>query len=45
MRRPMPPLNPLRMFEAAARHVNFTRAAEEFGVTQSAVRSPQSADR
>jgi LysR family transcriptional regulator, glycine cleavage system transcriptional activator len=27
----------LRMFEAAARHVNFTRAAEEFGVTQSAV--------
>jgi LysR family glycine cleavage system transcriptional activator len=37
MRRLMPPLNPLRMFEAAARHVNFTRAAEEFGVTQSAV--------
>lgn len=37
MRRVMPPLNPLRMFEAAARHVNFTRAAEEFGVTQSAV--------
>jgi LysR family glycine cleavage system transcriptional activator len=37
MRRLMPPLNPLRMFEAAARHVNFTRASEEFGVTQSAV--------
>lgn len=37
MRRLLPPLNPLRMFEAAARHVSFTRAAEELGVTQAAV--------
>ncbi|MBS7809607.1 LysR substrate-binding domain-containing protein [Roseococcus pinisoli] len=35
-RRP-PPLNPLRVFEAAARHRSFTRAAEELGVTQGAV--------
>lgn len=33
----LPPLNSLRAFEAAARHGNFTRAAEELGVTQSAV--------
>ncbi len=31
------PLNPLRAFEAAARHLNFTRAAEELRVTQGAV--------
>jgi LysR family transcriptional regulator, glycine cleavage system transcriptional activator len=31
------PLNPLRAFEAAARHLSFTRAAEELGVTQGAV--------
>lgn len=37
MRRVLPPLNPLRMFEAAARHVSFTRAAAELGVTQAAV--------
>jgi LysR family transcriptional regulator of beta-lactamase len=30
-------LNPLRAFEAAARHLNFTRAAEELCVTQAAV--------
>lgn len=31
------PLNPLRAFEAAARHLSFTRAADELGVTQGAV--------
>jgi LysR family glycine cleavage system transcriptional activator len=35
--RQLPPLNPLRMFEASGRHVSFTRAAEELGVTQAAV--------
>lgn len=33
----IPPLNPLRTFEAAARHLNFTRAAEELFVTAAAV--------
>jgi LysR family glycine cleavage system transcriptional activator len=28
-RRRLPPLNALRAFEAAARHLNFTRAADE----------------
>lgn len=37
MSRPIPPLNPLRAFEAAARHLSFTRAAEEMCVTPSAV--------
>lgn len=37
MRRKMPPLNPLRVFEAAARHTHFTRAADELGITQAAV--------
>lgn len=37
MRKMMPPLNPLRAFEVAGRHVSFTRAAEELGVTQTAV--------
>ncbi|WP_114955105.1 transcriptional regulator GcvA [Sphingosinicella terrae] len=37
MTKVMPPLNPLRAFEAAGRHVSFTRAAEELGVTQTAV--------
>ena len=37
MARTLPPLNPLRVFEAAARHVHFTRAAEELGITQAAV--------
>lgn len=34
---PLPPLNALRAFEAAARHMSFTRAGEELGMTQSAV--------
>ncbi len=33
----LPPTNSLVVFEAAARHRNFTRAAEELEVTQSAV--------
>ncbi|WP_414448581.1 transcriptional regulator GcvA [Burkholderia sp. 22PA0099] len=33
----LPPLNALRAFEAAARHLNFRLAAEEIGVTQGAV--------
>lgn len=33
----MPPLNPLRVFEVAARLESFSRAAEELRVTQSAV--------
>ncbi len=33
----LPPLNALRAFECAARHLNFTRAAEELCVTQAAV--------
>jgi LysR family glycine cleavage system transcriptional activator len=33
----LPPLNPLRVFEAAARHGNFTRAAAELHITQGAV--------
>jgi LysR family glycine cleavage system transcriptional activator len=37
MRRVLPPLNSLRVFEVAARHCNFTRAALELGVTQAAV--------
>lgn len=35
--RPLPPLNALRAFEVAARHLNFRLAAEEIGVTQGAV--------
>lgn len=35
--RRLPPLNPLRAFEAAARHRSFTKAAEELNVTQGAV--------
>ena len=35
--RSLPPTNALVVFEAAARHTNFTRAAEELAVTQSAV--------
>jgi LysR family transcriptional regulator, glycine cleavage system transcriptional activator len=37
LRRSLPPTNSLVVFEAAARHTNFTRAAEELAVTQSAV--------
>ena len=33
----MPPLNALRAFEAAARHLSFTKAAAELHVTQGAV--------
>ena len=37
MPKPLPPLNALRAFEAAARHLSFTRAAEELHVTQAAI--------
>ncbi|NND82657.1 MAG: transcriptional regulator GcvA [Gammaproteobacteria bacterium] len=37
MSKKLPPLNWLRSFEAAARHLNFTQAAEELCVTQAAV--------
>lgn len=35
--RKLPPLNALKSFEAAARHLSFTRAADELYVTQAAV--------
>lgn len=35
--RQLPPLAAVRVFEAAARHGNFTRAADELGMTQAAV--------
>ncbi len=37
MSRRLPSLNALRAFEAAARHLSFTRAADELHVTQAAV--------
>ncbi|WP_299722837.1 LysR family transcriptional regulator [uncultured Tateyamaria sp.] len=37
MSRTLPPLNALRAFEAAARYESFTRAAEELGVSHSAI--------
>src|SRR5215472_17219704 len=37
MHRPMPPLNALRAFEAAARHLSLTRAAVELHVTPGAL--------
>lgn len=37
MPRRLPPLNALRVFEVAARSANFTRAAQELGVSQAAV--------
>lgn len=37
MSRRLPPLNALRAFEAAARHLSFTKAAEELHVTQAAI--------
>ncbi|MFS1704717.1 transcriptional regulator GcvA [Aestuariibacter sp. GS-14] len=37
MHRRLPPLNALKSFEAAARHLSFTRAADELFVTQAAV--------
>ncbi|MBO0906357.1 transcriptional regulator GcvA [Jiella sonneratiae] len=35
--RDLPPLAAIRAFEAAARHLSFTRAGEELGMTQAAV--------
>ena len=37
MSRRLPPLNALKAFEAAARHLSFTKAAEELHVTQAAI--------
>ncbi|BDA85790.1 LysR family transcriptional regulator [Aureimonas sp. SA4125] len=37
MSRNLPPLAAVRVFEAAARHGNFTRAASELGMTQASV--------
>jgi len=37
MARPLPPLNALRAFDAAARHLSFARAAGELAVTPGAV--------
>jgi LysR family transcriptional regulator, glycine cleavage system transcriptional activator len=37
MSRDLPPLNALRAFEATARHLSFTKAAEELHVTQAAI--------
>jgi LysR family glycine cleavage system transcriptional activator len=37
MIRRLPPLNSLKAFEVAARHLSFTRAADELFVTQAAV--------
>lgn len=37
MPRRLPPLNAIGVFEAAARHASFSRAADELSVTQSAV--------
>ncbi|UJA03633.1 LysR family transcriptional regulator [Acinetobacter johnsonii] len=35
--KPLPPMNSLIVFEAAARHLSFTKAAEELTVTQGAI--------
>ena len=40
MSKRLPPLNALRVFDAAARHLSFTRAADELFVTPAAV-TPQ----
>jgi LysR family glycine cleavage system transcriptional activator len=37
MRRPLPPLNALRAFEAAARHLSLSLAAQELSVTPAAI--------
>lgn len=37
MSRSLPPLNAVRAFETASRHLSFSRAAEELGVTQGAI--------
>lgn len=34
---PLPPLSAVRAFEAAGRHENFSRAADELGLTQAAI--------
>lgn len=34
---PLPPLTAIRAFEAVSRHLSFTKAAEELGMTQAAV--------
>src|SRR5688500_1344858 len=33
----LPPLSAIRAFEAAGRHENFSRAADELGLTQAAI--------
>ena len=38
----MPPLNALRAFEAAARHLSLTKAAQELHVTAGALEPPDS---
>jgi len=35
--KPLPPMNSLIVFEAAARHLSFTQAANELNVTQGAI--------
>jgi DNA-binding transcriptional LysR family regulator len=37
MSKTLPPLNAVRAFEAASRHLNLSRAADELGVTQGAI--------
>jgi LysR family glycine cleavage system transcriptional activator len=37
MRRPLPPLNALKAFEATARHLSFSKAADELAVTPAAL--------
>ena len=37
MKKPLPPLTWFRAFDATARHLSFTRAAQELGFTQSAI--------
>ena len=37
LRKILPPVNSLVVFEAAARHMSFTKAAGELGVSQAAV--------
>jgi hypothetical protein len=40
MERRLPPLNALRAFEAAGRHLSFTKAADELHVTPAAISHP-----
>ena len=37
LRQTLPSLHGLMLFEASARHLNFSKAADELGITQSAV--------